>query len=261
LPGTVNPKNRQTVTVIGGTLARYGFDDLADAIYLATGRPTREQLKRRRERKAAKVAGEVLPPRGLAAAARFHQVERDLERLRRHWGGTVPEGLRNSWLHLFGTCLTHTLEADGIAAAVESKAAEATPGLLPSEVRALTRSVLRRAEGARSSVPALDGRLHYAGGTMAIMLGISDVLARELRLEQLYSPEERQRRRADREEARRRAGGAVSREEYLTKHTLSAERPWELEGISRATWYRRAGKDRQAARPGSSEGSQTASPP
>ncbi|TNC51100.1 hypothetical protein FHG66_05980 [Rubellimicrobium rubrum] len=261
LPGTINPKNGRDVKVIGGTLARYAFDPLADAIYRAAGRPTRKQLKRRRERKAAKVAGEVLPPRGLESTARFRQVARDLERLRWHWCGKIPEGLRNVWLHLFGTCLTHTMEKEEIAKAVEAKAVEATPGLPPSEVRAVIQSLLRRAEGARSSVPAFDGRLHYAGATMALMLGVSDDLAHELRLEQIYSQVERQRRRAGREKARRRADGAVSREEYLREHTLSAERPWEAEGISRATWYRRVAKGRKATLPITSEGSQTAAPP
>lgn len=46
---------------------------------------------------------------------------------------------------------------------------------------------------------------------------------------------ERDRQRAMR---RRRQHGVMPRSEYL-KHSLSAQRPWEAEGISRRTWQRR----------------------
>lgn len=49
------------------------------------------------------------------------------------------------------------------------------------------------------------------------------------------------RRRAadrDRKRAQRYLKGQVSRQEYLAK-SMSSKRPWEAEGISRATWYRR----------------------
>jgi hypothetical protein len=41
---------------------------------------------------------------------------------------------------------------------------------------------------------------------------------------------------------KRKASGMLSRAEYLATHNLSQTRPWEAEGISRKTWYRRRSK-------------------
>jgi hypothetical protein len=50
--------------------------------------------------------------------------------------------------------------------------------------------------------------------------------------------EERKAKKAARKRARRRAAGAVPRSEYES-NSISRQRPWEAEGISRSTWYRR----------------------
>ena len=56
------------------------------------------------------------------------------------------------------------------------------------------------------------------------------------------SKEERARRRKERhrlvEQARRRARGAKTRDQYLAD-SISWQEPWLAEGVSRATWYRR----------------------
>jgi hypothetical protein len=38
---------------------------------------------------------------------------------------------------------------------------------------------------------------------------------------------------------KRKAKGMQTRAEYLESHSLSKNKPWEAEGMSRATWYRR----------------------
>jgi hypothetical protein len=50
----------------------------------------------------------------------------------------------------------------------------------------------------------------------------------------------RQRKKREAKTAQRRSKGSVSREEYETKST-SRTKPWEAEGVSRRTWYRRRG--------------------
>jgi hypothetical protein len=47
ISGTKNSKSGRTVTVVRGDGRRYRFDDLADAIYRTTGRPTRRELAAR----------------------------------------------------------------------------------------------------------------------------------------------------------------------------------------------------------------------
>ena len=72
---------------------------------------------------------------------------------------------------------------------------------------------------------------------------------------------ERRRRRRERnrlaKELKRRERGAIVRAEWLEANSISRAKPWEAEGISRITWYRR----RKAARgtggvtsPGTAEG-------
>lgn len=243
LPGTINLKCGREVRVIEGTLRRLSFDDLADCIYTAAGRPTRDQLAARRKHavheKMPSAPAEPATSRGLTAALRFAQIRSDLERLSEHWGGAIPEGRRNTWLHLYATCLTQEHGATDIEGKVNAVAAIATPGLKESEVSAVIKSALQRAEAAYAPNPNVDGRLNYSGATIAELLDVSDPLARQLQLRQIFSREERKRRDQERLTARRREQGVRPREEYLAKNTVSAQKPWLDQGISRSTWYRR----------------------
>ena len=84
-------KSQIIASIIGGTLERYGFNPLADEIYIAAGRPTREQLRLRQEHK--KRRGEQVHSGGLTAGARFQAIARGLERLLRSWGADIPFSL------------------------------------------------------------------------------------------------------------------------------------------------------------------------
>lgn len=64
----------------------------------------------------------------------------DLDRLRRSLGGRVPVGVRDIWLHLYATCLSHTSEAATIPNLFQTMAAEATPGLSPSKVAGVAKA-------------------------------------------------------------------------------------------------------------------------
>ena len=239
LPGTVNGKTGRVVRTIGGDLKRRPFDDVADAIYHASGRPTRAELERRKaaRRSESRHAG----PRagGLSPAARFRQVQADLEALLAAWGGRVPEGLRNVWLHLHATALSHHADPADIPTLVERAVASATPGLPTSEVRSVLRSTLKRLEGPLTACPATDARLHYAGATMAAMLGVDAEMATTFELKQIFPTSVRRERRAEAQTRRRREAGAIPREEWLAGHRQGATRPWEAEGVSERTWRRR----------------------
>ncbi|MGR3565055.1 MAG: hypothetical protein ACU0FH_20415 [Heliomarina sp.] len=241
LPGTVNLKARRVVEIIGGTGQRYDFEGFADRIYIAAGKPTRAEL----EARIKKASDRPAPPRngGLSPRQRFALIEQDLLRLLEHWGGSVPEGHRNIWLHLMATCLTHTIPDGDLGTRVEEIARRATPGLPEGEIARLVRAAEARAQEASSSCPLLDGRLHYRGQTVATQLDISDDLARTLGLRQVYSDTERARRKAEKEKRRRQEVGAVTRKEYLDRNADSREKPWLAVGMSRATWYRK-GKPR-----------------
>jgi hypothetical protein len=49
----------------------------------------------------------------------------------------------------------------------------------------------------------------------------------------------RHQRKMEAQRASRRAEGVRPREAYLAAHSISRTKPWEAEGISRRTWYRR----------------------
>ena len=163
-------------------------------------------------------------------------IQRDLDRIAVHWGGLVPKGWRNTYLHLVATCLTHAGAAD-IEQQVSRIATIATPGLSEREIAGIIKSAERQAQNACSSTPALDGRLHYSGAKVAELLNISDDVARNLGLEQVYSEMERNRRKATRENERRFLAGALSRVDWLAQNSASREKPWKLAGLSRTKWY------------------------
>ena len=249
LPGSLNSKSQKIASIIDGTLERYDFDRLADEIYIAAGRPTREELKHRQvcreQRTTRKQSG------GLPVRARFSAVLRDLDRLRLSWGGQVPVGGRNTWLHLYATCLSHTFGAAEIPDRVQAMAAEATPGLSPSEVSGVARIAALHAALPQGGAPLSDGRYHYAGATIADMLGVTAAGARTLGLEQVMPKSERARRKTERECQRRRAAGAMSREAWLEENDREARQPWVELGMSRSTFYRRrkAGQIVEPAKP------------
>jgi len=239
LPGSVNPKSGRMVEVMAGTLQRYPFDDLADRIYLACGRPTRSDLIKRARTGGGQKKKEGPRRSGLSPRLRFAAVQNDLERLLDAWGDRVPEGRRNSWLHLWSTCLTHLDEPGDIEARIYDMAETATPGLSANEVRAIAKHAVEKAALPRSVKPTMDGRYYYSGSAIADILGVSDQCARDLGLAQIFSRAERKRRKALKERARRAASGAMSREDYLTANAISRTKPWVEAGVSRATWYRR----------------------
>ena len=55
----------------------------------------------------------------------------------------------------------------------------------------------------------------------------------------LITEDKARRRDRDRKRKERAAKGAIARDDWLTANSTTQERPWQAEGISRATWYRR----------------------
>ncbi|PHP26252.1 hypothetical protein [Limimaricola cinnabarinus] len=238
IPGSINLKSGRTVEILGGSLQRHSFEDLADRIYIASGRPTRRELQARKRQKASSGKGGSRRSR-LSPGQRFVAIQEDLECLLDAWGGRVPVGHRNTWLHLWATCLTHQENPGDIDARTHAMASIATPGLSTNEVGAIAKHAAERAALLRSGSPMSDGRYHYAGATLADLLCVSDEMARALGLRQIFSMMERKRRKAGRQRMRRAASGAVTRASYLAANAISRTKPWEAQGISRATWYRR----------------------
>ena len=84
----------------------------------------------------------------------------------------------------------------------------------------------------------VDPRYRFRTGTIVGLLGISEAEMRACCLRHLVSPEIRREQRREAQRCRRREAGVKSRAEYEAE-SLTRARPWEAEGVSRATWYRR----------------------
>jgi hypothetical protein len=90
---------------------------------------------------------------------------------------------------------------------------------------------------------------------VAAPLGLKDAMRTALGINTIGSVDVSSRQRAVRRkkrnrmhnQAKRRARGARPRAEYLAE-TAARPRPWEAEGISRATWYRPQGRRRRQDR-------------
>ena len=180
-------------------------------------------------------------PQGLTAPQRFAKIRQDLEEIKRHYGGHIPAGLRNTWLHIYSVCLTHCAQSSNIAAEIELQAADATPGLGPNEVA----GIIRNAEMAIDT--GFKAKYLYGGQTIAELLCISAEVAQRLGLMIVMPAQERNRRDALAQDKRRRAKGAMSRGEYLAKNSIEQQKPWEALNQSRATWYRHRANEKAAA--------------
>jgi hypothetical protein len=65
--------------------------------------------------------------------------------------------------------------------------------------------------------------------------------------EQLKEHRKAKKRARDRARNRRRRQGLQRRKVYLAANSLSRTKPWEADGISRPTWYRRRGNGRETS--------------
>ncbi|WP_435988502.1 hypothetical protein [Sulfitobacter sp. SH24] len=238
IPGTINEKVGKEVRVSGGTGVRHSFDCLADQFFDSVGRPRRYLFdERKKTRRGPKTTPQKVPE-GLTQSRRFKLILSDLETIRSAHGGRIQEGLRNTWLHLYATCLTHLHDVGDIEREVKTMAAIATPGLEPCESTAIANDALEKTKHpASTGAPGNEGRYYYSGATIAEKLDVSAEMARDLDLKQIMPEEEKKHRNAARERQRRAKIGAVSREEYLVRNNATRTEPWRALGISRSKYY------------------------
>ena len=244
LPDTSNEKSGTEVRVSSATWQRHDFDKLADRIYSAVGQPTKAELRanRLKRKEPKKLGGGATMPKGLTVPQRFNLIRQDLEDIKRHYG-SIPEGMRNTWLHLYSVSLTLCAPSSDIAAEIEAQAVDAALHLSPSEVAGIIRSAVKAAE------KEFEAKYLYGGRRIAELLSITAAVAQRLGLRIVMPAEERRRRAALAEEGRRRAKGAVPRDAYLAKNNVEQEKPWEALNQSRATWYRHRARQKAAAQP------------
>jgi hypothetical protein len=152
---------------------------------------------------------------------------RTLARIR--WGGMVPPGWRDIFGHAVACQLARIFRPENLYREIVAHAGLMLPrDYVARDLAGHCSSLLRLA---REATP-----YRYRKTTLIELLRITP--AEERHMGALISDTEKDRRDAVRQRARRRAAGMTERSIYEANATERA-RPWETEGISRATWYRR----------------------
>jgi hypothetical protein len=186
------------------------------------------------------------PSRYFTAASLWELRLTELQRLREHrWLGPLPSGQRDLWLLLAAVAISYLVPPQMVRREVYALADQVTGGAWSErETAARMGAVISRAERAAYGHEIeyggrlVDLRYRFTTGTIVDLLGITEAEMRACSFRHLVSPEIRREQRREAETQRRRKEGVRSRADYEAG-SLAALRPWENEGISRRTWYRR----------------------
>jgi hypothetical protein len=148
----------------------------------------------------------------------------------RPWGGLVPKGKRDLFGHIIASQLARIV----------------LPGELPWNIIETCRRILpadyidRELMGHSASVLARAiAREPYRYSKARLIDDLEITRAEERRMLALISDDEKRCRHLQAKTDRLRAAGMPQRETWLAQNSAEREKPWEAEGISRATWYRR----------------------
>jgi hypothetical protein len=154
-------------------------------------------------------------------------------------GGVVPHGARDLWGFVMACAIAGIYPADEVVAETTNAVRTILPiGFVEDELPLYCSTLVTRAEDAPSE------RAHrYACGNRGPIytpsngwvlrtLGIPPGV--QARLTSLIGSEEKRRRRI----LTLRERGSEERATWLAAHDISRQRPWDADGISRATWYR-----------------------
>jgi len=175
----------------------------------------------------------------------WYLVYQDLATIANSYPRGIPAGERNNFLFLVSVAMSWFANSDAIREALEDKANKWTAGLTKQEIENACKCSLDRLEQHKQGKKVvwqgkeLDPRYFFKRTTLYSKLKhlIKPEIADDLRA--IISEETRATRRAEREKARDR----VAEGRHKSHHQgLSKSKPWETEGVSRATWYRRRAK-------------------
>jgi hypothetical protein len=249
LVGTHNSRAGALVEAITPVSQIWDFDLLADEI-LPLSRAEIVVLRLERARRRAAGKGTSCPAQCPAywfdAAGLWELRLAELQRLCEYrWFGVLPPGQRDLWLLLAGVAMSYLVPAPLIRRDIVALADQVTGGYWSErETSARMSAVIARAEQAARGErieyrgKLVDPRYRFRTETIVDLLGITETEMRACGLRNLVSPEFKREQERQRWHERRAAAGGLSRTEYLDR-SLSRQRPWEAEGVSRATWYRR----------------------
>ena len=248
--GTTNSKSGRQAEILhqaerDGEVLTYEFNAFADGVLkytLEQVRGFREQAKARAEIRAQR---EIQQKHGhrrpFVAEDWCCGVLEDLRILADiRWGGIVQPGYRDIFGHVGACCLAHIAAPDQLWHEILAWGRIILPAdyaLTPafkSDCSTLLRNAKRAAEGGTDTYRDREVSPIYTYRANTLIERLAITPDEERLLTRLISPAEKHRRLME----RRRAAGEIERGLWLAQHAISRDRPWETEGISRATWYR-----------------------
>ena len=198
-----------------------------------------------RAQKRAAGQGTPTPARWFDSAGLWELRLAELQRLRAHrWLGTLPDGQRDAWMLLAGVATSYLVPGPMVRREIVALADEVTGGhWRERETLSRMSAVIARAEQAARGEKVeyrgrlVDPRYRFRTSTIVEALDITESEMRACGLRHLVSSDIRREHDRVGKVQRRRESGVLAREEYEAKST-SRLKPWEEEGISRASWYR-----------------------
>lgn len=262
LVGAVNTKSGEVARVVhvnedaNGEPVRYNFEYLAETLLPVMREKIEQQRKKWAAEKDAKQAKKqqlVLLPGGRKTdglkrfAGRqlsWHRLE-DLRKLAEIRGG-IKEGQRMSnlfwqlnFLLLSGATNSVQMwhEAVALARAIDPSWHYDKSALSTLYAKAKQFGAGEKIEFQGKQYPAL---YTPKNDRLIQVFEITDDEQRQMQT--IITPELARERDAERKKAKRAAAGAMTREEYESQ-SKSKLKPWEAEGVSRRTWYRRRSVD------------------
>jgi hypothetical protein len=250
---TVNTKSGEVVRVLHYSDIRYDFDVLAKQI-LPFDRRTRKPVSDGQLVLLRPGPGEkhrVSDTSGLRLFMGFQLAWdrlsdlRTLAFLRKEKGGAVPDGQRDCFVFLAAVFLAQaTIDTARFYDELRVLAKEFVPHWSDAKARDAASAALSRMRayiaGHRIEFGGqlVDPRYRFRNETLISERWLNISSEEEKHLLTIISKSEALARDAVRARQKRADAGAVTRAEYES-NALSNTKPWEAEGVSRATWYRR----------------------
>lgn len=243
LAGSIHSKSGNTVNGFIRDPAPWKFQELFDAVV-----PLEKKASKKPPKASVRDINSVRAERsqrtlGRSIYARWQLVLDDLLKIAEWYGGSIPEGYRNIWLHLCATALTWFANAETIEHELEHYARRFTPDISENELADVLMQPLKRV----AEVKALQetGELHfetdprYRYKRTTLYERLEGLITPELEqcLRAIVRDETKAQREKERQAGRDRQ--AEGRHKRSHKESITKAKPWEALGISRATFYRR----------------------
>jgi hypothetical protein len=229
--GTTNEKTGNRVKIIwsndvAGSPVRYGFDELADEVlpFLRPSHHLRIGERGATDVREKKKTRSLIHPftKNTLWWARLEDLRKLLE-MRGHEAG-APVGERNLFLHLAVVAASWCLRPDQLREEILALGHEFAPSLTQRQWFEYCSPTIWRVKATWDS--RTEERYRYGTETLIQMLRVTPVEMRHLST--LIDSTEAARRHREREETRRRALGAVPRDEYLTRAADRASQAREM---------------------------------